>query len=274
MKKIRLNNNSEIPCLGLGVYRMEDSIDNENIISYAISEAGYRHIDTASYYKNENIVGNAIKKARIDRDDIFITSKVWNDAQRNNSVRKAFEESLNNLKLDYVDLYLIHWPVSDKFVETWHILEEIYNSGRAKAIGVSNFKEHHIKTLLESATIKPVVNQIELHPYLSQIDLVEYCQRQDIVVEAWSPLGANKTNLLEEPKLIDISQSHNKSVAQIVLRWNFQRNIVALPKSSNKDRLKENLNIFDFELSDIEMNTIYSLNKNLRLGSDPDSFTF
>lgn len=274
MTNAKLNNGKEIPYIGLGVYRMEDNIENENIITYAISDSGYRHIDTASYYNNEEIVGRAIKKSGVAREDIFVTTKVWNEDQRKNRVKDAFEDSLEKLSLDYVDLYLIHWPVADKFVQSWQVLEEIYNSGQAKAIGVSNFKEHHIQTLLESATIKPATNQIELHPYLIQKDLVEYCQDQDIIVEAWSPLGANRTNLLDESKLREIALRHKKSVAQVILRWNFQRNIVTIPKSSNKKRLKENLDIFDFELSEQEMDKIYSLNKNVRLGSDPDHFNF
>ena len=274
MKNAKLNNGREIPYIGLGVYRMEDTIENENIISYAINEAGYRHIDTAAYYKNEEIVGRAIRKSGVAREDIFVTTKVWNEDQRKSRVKDAFDDSLDKMKLDYVDLYLIHWPVAGKFVESWLVLEEIYKSGRAKAIGISNFKEHHIQTLLESATVKPTTNQIELHPYLNQQDLVEYCQKLDIIVEAWSPLGANKTNLFEESKLKKIALTHKKSVAQIVLRWNYQRNIVTIPKSSNKERLKENLNIFDFELNEEDMRQIYSLDKNLRLGSDPDLFDF
>lgn len=273
MKEAKLNNGDKIPYIGLGVYRMDNPSADEEAILKALS-IGYRHIDTAAYYNNEDTVGCAIKKSGIPRDQIFVTTKVWNDDQRADRVEEAFEDSLKKLDLEYVDLYLIHWPVVDKFVQTWTILEKIYKKGKAKAIGVSNFKEHHIETLLKSATIKPATNQIELHPYLSQQDLVEYCNKKNIVVEAWSPLGANKTGLLEEPILQELAQKYGKSPAQIVLRWNFQRGIVTIPKSSNPVRQKENISIFDFELADDDMNKIYSLNKDMRLGADPDNFPF
>lgn len=273
MKEAKLNNGDKIPYIGLGVYRMDNPEADEAAILKALS-IGYRHIDTAAYYNNEETVGRAIKKSGIPRDEIFVTTKVWNDDQRADRVEEAIEESLKKLDLDYVDLYLIHWPVADKFVETWSILEKMYKKGKAKAIGVSNFKEHHIDTLLKTATIKPATNQIELHPYLSQRDLVEYCHKKKIVIEAWSPLGANKTGLLDEPILKDLAQKYSKSSAQIVLRWDYQRGIVAIPKSSNPVRQKENISIFDFELDNDEMDKIYSLNRDQRLGADPDNFPF
>jgi len=269
-----LNNGKKIPFIGLGVYRMEHNEESVDIINYALSEAKYRHLDTASYYKNEDIVGKAIQKSGIPREELFITTKVWNDDQRNGTVREAFEKSLKELKLDYVDLYLVHWPVADKFVETWHILEDLYKSGRVKSIGVSNFKEHHLETLKESATILPVINQVESNPYLTQEPLLNYCKKNNIQMAAWAPLGAGKVNLLKEPILVDLAKKHDKSAAQIILRWNFQRGVVAIPKSSNKDRLKQNIDIFNFELSADDINQINSLNKNQRKGADPDTFDF
>lgn len=274
MEKAKLNNGNIMPYIGLGVYRMDDTVASEDIIAYAIAEAGYRHIDTAAYYNNEDIVGRAIKKSGIAREDIFVTTKVWNDDQRNDRVKEAFEDSLKKLDLDYVDLYLIHWPVANKFVETWRILEDIYKSGRAKAIGVSNFKEHHLETLKRASTIVPATNQVETHPYLSQEPLLNYCKENQIQVVAWSPLGAGKIGLLDEKILYDLAQKHKKSPAQIILRWDYQRGVVAIPKSSNKERLKQNLDIFDFSLSDEDMKQISSLNKDQRLGADPDNFPF
>lgn len=273
MEKAKLNNGEQMPYVGLGVYRMDDSKASQEAIVHALS-VGYRHIDTAAYYQNEDIVGRAIKQSGIDREDLFVTTKVWNDDQRADRVMEAFEDSLKKLDTDYIDLYLIHWPVEDKIAQTWQVFEKLYKTGKVKAIGVSNFKEHHIEKLLKTATIKPAVNQIELHPYMSQTELVDYCKSKKIVVGAWSPLGANKIDLLSNPVLTQIANKHAKSVAQVILRWDFQRGIVTIPKSSNPDRMVENISIFDFELTHEEMNLIFALNKNHRLGADPDNFPF
>jgi len=273
MEKAKLNNGVLMPYVGLGVFRLEDSKEAENAVSLALS-VGYRHIDTAAIYTNEDAVGRAVKNSGIPRDEIFITTKVWNENQRKGTVMEAFEESLRKLDTDYVDLYLIHWPVKGKFVETWKVLEEIYKSGRARAIGVSNFKEHHLDDLRKEAEITPAVNQIELHPYLIQESVLEYCNKAGIHVEAWSPFAANKTKLFDEEILKDLSGKYGKTPAQIILRWDFQRNVIVIPKSSHKERLKENLDIFDFELTQLEIDEINVLNKNKRVGSDPDKFNF
>lgn len=273
MEKIKLNNGILMPCIGLGVYRMDNTETSENIIKYALSN-GYRHIDTASYYDNEEIVGKAIKESEVKREDIFLTTKVWNEDQRQSRVLKAFETSLKKLDTEYLDLYLIHWPVADKIEQTWEILSKLYEQGKIKAIGVSNFKQHHIERLQKCSPIVPVVNQIELHPYFNQRELVNYCLEHHIQPVAWSPLGASKTNLLEEAILKNLAKKYNKCPAQIVLRWNFQNHVVSIPKSSNKERLKQNISIFDFELTKDEMLQIDSLNSNKRLGADPDTFDF
>lgn len=273
MIKAKLNNGVEIPYVGLGVYRMDDNQASEDAIMYALSQ-GYRHLDTASYYHNEDAVGRAIKKSGIPREEIFVTTKVWNEDQRQNKVREAFEESLRKLDTNYIDLYLIHWPVVDKIQETWKVLEGLYKDGLVKAIGVSNFKDHHLETLKEISTISPAINQVELHPFFNQQSILDYCKKEGIQLEAWSPLGASKTDLLKEPLLVKLSEKYDKSPAQIVLRWNFQRDVVIIPKSSNKERLVQNMNIFDFNLTEDDMNQINSLDKGLRLGSDPDTFTF
>ncbi|NDW18897.1 aldo/keto reductase [Dysgonomonas sp. 216] len=273
MKKAKLNNGTLMPYIGLGVFRMEDNDESQKAIETALS-VGYRHIDTAAVYGNEDIVGKAIKNSGIARKDIFITTKVWNEDMRSGKVKEAFESSLKKLETDYVDLYLIHWPVKEKFVDTWLEMEKIYKKGKAKAIGVSNFKEHHLDELIKSASIIPAVNQIELHPYLIQQSVLDYCKRAGIHVEAWSPFAAQKTNLFSEKILLDLADKYNKTPAQIILRWNYQRDVIVIPKSSNEDRLKQNLDFFDFKLSDNEIIMINSLNKDKRVGSDPDTFTF
>ena len=273
MKNFTLNNGAEIPSIGVGVFRLEDAKEAQRVVEMALA-VGYRHIDTAMIYKNEEAVGRAIKASGIPRKDIFVTTKLWNENQRKGNVEGAFEESLRKLEMDYVDLYLIHWPVPDKFLESWKVLENVYKSGRAKAIGVSNFKINHLKTLKAAGGLVPAVNQIELHPYLSQEAELEYCAKEGIMLEAWSPFTAGKTALLEDPGLTDIAKQHAKTNAQIILRWNYQRGVVTLPKSSNRQRLEENISIFDFELTDLEMSKINNININKRVGPDPDNFDF
>ena len=272
-EKIKLNNGIEMPWVGLGVFRMDNDDDTQIVIEKALA-MGYRHIDTAAYYDNEEAVGKAIKSSGIPREEVFITTKVWNEDQRQGTVRQAFEDSLKKLGTDYVDLYLIHWPVAGKFKETWKIFEEIYSTGRVKAIGVSNFKRHHLEELKDVSTITPSVNQIELHPYLVQQEDLDYCNQNGIRVEAWSPFAANKFNLFKEKVIINIAEKHEKSPAQVILRWDHQRGVVVIPKSSHEKRLAENIDIFDFKLSDEEIAQISALNKNKRVGSDPDHFDF
>ena len=267
---ITLNNGTKIPRLGIGCWRSPSGDVTKNSVLWAL-EAGYRHIDTAAIYKNEADVGNAIKESGIARKDIFVTTKLWNTDSRAHRQREAFEESLDRLGLDYVDLYLIHWPV-ENFVESWHELEKIYRSGRAKAIGVSNFKVHHLQTLLNSAEITPAVDQMEFSPYMQDNEAVDFCRAHGIAYEAWSPLGAGP--LLEEPTLVKLSQKYGKSTAQVILRWVLQRDIIVFPKSNHKERIAENADIFDFEISEEDMKLINSLNCGKRTGSDPDTFNF
>ena len=218
-------------------------------------------------------IRQGIKEAGISREDLFITSKVWNADLGYESTIAAYEASLKRLGVDYLDLYLIHWPVEGKYKEAWRALEHLYKEGRVKAIGVSNFQIHHLEDLLKDAEIKPVINQIELHPYLSQKDVREFCKENDIQVEAWSPLMAGN-GLLENDVLKEIAKKYNKTAAQVVLRWDLESDVVTIPKSTNERRLIENIDIFDFSLSKDDIEKIDSLNKNLRVGPDPDNFDF
>ena len=228
-----LNNGVEIPYLGLGVFQCNDGDETVNAVRWAI-EAGYRHIDTAAAYRNEKSVGQAILESGIDRDELFVTTKLWKEDMLQGTQMKAFEKSLKLLQLDYVDLYLIHWPVPGKTLESWKVLEEIYKSGRARAIGVSNFVQRHLDLLLQDAKIVPAVNQIQCHPHFSQQSLVAYCEKLGIACEAWSPLGGTGGNLLDDPVLKKIAEKHAKSVAQIVLRWDLQRGTITIPKSTHQ----------------------------------------
>ncbi|MFR1709470.1 MAG: aldo/keto reductase [Clostridium sp.] len=273
---VTLNNGIEMPRLGLGVFRVENSPELINAVKVAI-ENGYRSIDGAAIYGNEEAMGEGIrqgiKEAGISREDLFITSKVWNADLGYESTIAAYEASLERLGLDYLDLYLIHWPVEGKYKEAWRALEHLYKEGRVKAIGVSNFQVHHLQDLLSDAEIKPVINQIELHPYLSQQKVREFCKENDIQVEAWSPLMAGN-GLLENETLKEIAKKYNKTAAQVVLRWDLQSQVVTIPKSTNEKRLIENIDVFDFNLSDDDIAKIDSLNKDLRVGPDPDNFNF
>ncbi len=273
IEKVKLNNGVEMPCIGLGVFRIEDNNEAERVVKTALN-VGYRHIDTAMYYHNEKAVGKAIRESGIPREEIFVTTKMWNADQRSGMVKEAFEASLERLGIDYIDLYLIHWPVEGKYVDTWKKFEDIYQSGKVKAIGVSNFKQHHLEILLKETSVIPAVNQIELHPYLTQESELVFCKTMGIQVEAWSQFAANQTNLFEEKILMDLADKYSKSPAQIILRWDYQRGVVTIPKSSNENRMKENLDIFDFSLSDQEVESISSLNKNMRIGPDPDKVDF
>lgn len=266
-----LNNGIKIPLLGLGVFRTSDE-ETVNAVKWAL-EAGYRHIDTAQYYANETGVGKGLRESGVPREEIFVTTKAWNDDMRAGGTMRVFEASLKAMQLDYVDLYLIHWPV-EKFEEIWKVFEEIYASGRAKCIGVSNFQPHHLEKLLKSATVKPAVNQIEIHPRLTQKPLIDFCGKQGIACEAWSPLGGLVSQVRQEETLESIGKKHGKSAVQVILRWQLQRGVIPLPKSSNKDRIVENTRLYDFELDADEMAAIEALNQDKRVGPDPDNFTF
>ncbi len=269
---ITFNNGVSIPQVGLGVFRTESGEDTVNAVKWAI-EAGYRHIDTAKAYGNEKSVGDGIKACEVAREELFITTKLWNEDTRQGRAKEAFEESLEKLQTDYIDLYLIHWPANG-YDKAWKDMEEIYKTGKVKAIGVSNFNIHHLETLSKIWEVVPAVNQIEVHPYYSNIANVEYSQKLGITVEAYSPLGGNGARTLQDPVIIELAKKYSKTPAQVVLRWNMQRNIVVLPKSIHKDRIISNYDVFDFTLSDEDMKLINALNKDAKVGSDPDNFNF
>ncbi|MEW4308648.1 aldo/keto reductase [Rossellomorea marisflavi] len=266
-----LHNGLEIPFVGLGVYQMKNPEETVNAVRIAI-ETGYRSVDTAAVYGNEEEVGQGVRDSGVNREDLFITSKVWNADQGYDSTLRAFEESLKKLQMDYLDLYLIHWPVEGKYKDTWKALERLHGEGLIKSIGVSNFHQHHLEDLLAGSNEKPVLNQIETHPRLSQEPLREFCSAHSIAVEAWSPIAQGR--VLHEPTLNHIAKKHGKSAAQIVLRWHLQNDVIIIPKSVHAERIEENANLFDFELSLDEMNQINSLNQNERFGPDPDHFDF
>ncbi len=267
----KLNNGVEIPLFGLGVFRSENGGEVENAIKYAFEE-GYRLIDTASIYKNEEGVGQAILDSNLKREDIFLTSKVWNADQGYESTIKAFEKSLERLQTEYLDLYLIHWPVEGKYLDTWKAMEKLYKDGRIKAIGVSNFNQHHLEDIYEIAEIVPMVNQIELHPELAQPELVKFCENHGTLLQGWSPLMRGK--ILDIPLLQELSKKYQKNIVQVVLRWHLQKGFLLIPKSSQKKRIQSNANIFDFEISVEDMAQIDLLNCDNRTGPDPENFDF
>jgi len=259
--------------LGLGVFKAPEGSAARQAVLWAL-EAGYRHIDTAAIYGNEASVGEGLTLSGLDRKDVFITTKLWNEDMRQGRQEAAFHDSLKRLKLDYVDLYLIHWPVPGKYEESWKVMEKLYKEGKIRAIGVSNFHRHHLESLEKIAEVMPMVNQIECHPLLKQQELVEYCQSKNMAVTAWSPLGGQGSGLLDSPVLKEIAGRYGKSPAQIILRWDLQRGIITIPKSVHKERIQQNADIFDFELSTSDMNAINAMNKDQRTGADPDNFHF
>lgn len=264
-----LNNTVQMPCLGLGVYKTNNGAEVEQAIHVAL-ETGYRLIDTASYYNNEEGVGAAINSAGITREDIFVTTKVWNSDHGYENTLKAFDTSIKKLQLDYVDMYMIHWPMPNLYLETWRALEHLYKSGLVKAIGVCNCMPHHIDSIIATHTIKPMVLQNEFHPRLVQQDILEYCTKQDIQFQAWSPLMRGR--ILDDTTLKAIAEKYNKSTAQVIIRWNLQKGICTIPKSVHATRIQQNADVFDFELSVAEINTIDSLHTNERTGAHPDHF--
>lgn len=268
---VTLHNGVKMPYLGLGVYKAKEGEEVINAVSYALY-AGYRHIDTAVFYQNERGVGTAIRQSGVKREEVFVTTKVWNPDQGYESTLKAFDRSLKELGFDYLDLYLVHWPVKDKFKNTWRAVEHLYEQGRVRAIGISNFMKHHLLDLLKTAEIIPMVNQMECHPYLVQQDLIDFCADRHIQYEAWSPLMQGR--ITEVELLKELAQKHGKDSAQIVLRWNLQKGVVTIPKSVTPARILSNTRIFDFELSAEDMGKIDHLEVKRRFGADPDHFDF
>lgn len=271
---IKLNNGVAMPGLGLGVFKVANDAAAD-IVKNAI-EVGYRSIDTAAIYGNEAGVGEGIKHALtstdLKREDLFITSKVWNNGLSYEETKAAYEESLQKLGIEYLDLYLIHWPGKSKYAEAWRALEDLYKEGKIKAIGVCNFNISHLQDLLKTATVTPAINQVEFHPRLQQVALRAYCQEHNIQLEAWSPLMQGE--LLEDETIAKIADKYGKSNAQVILRWDLQNGVITIPKSSHKERMIQNAAIFDFSLTDEEMAIINTMNQDQHVGPDPESFDF
>lgn len=276
MKKItdingtfELSNGIKMPYLGLGTYQSDNDQEVVDAIKYAL-QIGYRHIDTASIYGNEVGVGKGVSESGLLREDVFVVSKVWNKDQGYDTTLSAFDASLNRLGLDYLDLYLIHWPVARNYKDTWRAMQKLYKEQRIRAIGVSNFMRHHLEDLLTSAEITPMVNQMEFHPYVVQQDLIDYCSAKEIQYEAWSPFMQGK--LFKLDICDDLARKYGKSPSQIILRWNLQKGVVTIPKSVKKERISANANIFDFELTSDEVAYLDSLDRGERIGPDPNNF--
>lgn len=256
-KFMLLSNGVKIPSIGFGTYKSGDDEETAKIIKNALN-LGYKMIDTASFYNNEVGIGNGIKESGIDRKDIFIVTKLWNDDHGYDNTIEAFNKSLNNLQVDYIDLYLIHWP-NKLNAETWRAFEHLYETGKVKAIGVCNFKVEHLEELKKTAKIMPMVNQVEIHPFSTKNNIINYCKDNNIKVVAWSPISRGR--VLSNELMIDLSQKYKKSIVQIVLRWHMQKGVIPIPKSSNENRIKENIDIFDFEISSEDMKAIDSLDE-------------
>jgi 2,5-diketo-D-gluconate reductase A len=271
---IMLNNGNSIPQFGFGVFQIPPD-DTFDAVTTAL-RAGYRHIDTAEMYGNERQVGEAIAKSGLARDEVFVTSKLSNACHRPDDARKAFDGTLEAIGSDYIDLFLIHWPLPTRYdgdyVSTWRALEEFYRDGRARSIGVSNFQPHHLRRLHEESEITPAVNQIEVHPYLTQDDVRGFCAEHQIAIEGWSPLAEGA--VLGDPTIDSIARRYGKTPAQVVLRWHIERGDIVFPKSVTPGRIRENIDIFDFELSGEDVEAITALNRDERTGPDPDKFDF
>lgn len=270
MPEVKLNNKVKIPQIGFGVYKIDDA-EAAEVIGWAF-EAGYRSIDTASVYGNEKGVGQAIVDSGLAREEVFVTSKLWNDEQGYDESLRAFDSSMDKLGLDYLDLYLIHWPNPDqqKYVDSWKALEKLYSDGRVRAIGVSNFLPANLEVLANECDVKPVLNQIEYHPALQQNEIAHYCFENNIAIEAWSPLARGE--VFDSPVLAEIAEWHDKTPAQVILRWHLQQGRIIIPKSSNQQRIQENIDILDFELNLEAMENISALEAGMRIGPDPASY--
>jgi 2,5-diketo-D-gluconate reductase A len=268
---IDLTGDVAIPQLGFGVFQVPPD-DTERAVSLAL-EAGYRHIDTAAAYRNEAGVGKAIRASGLGREEVFVTTKLWNDQQGHDKAIQAFAASLERLGLDFVDLYLIHWPLpmAGKYVETWQALVELHAEGRSRAIGVSNFTAEHLQRVIDETGVTPAINQVELHPYLQQVSLREFHAEHGIATEAWSPLAQGA--LLDDPVVVKIAEAHGKTPAQVVLRWHVQIGNVVIPKSVTPERIRANIEVFDFELGGDELTAIEGLDRGHRTGPDPETFS-
>ncbi|MDT6981433.1 aldo/keto reductase [Levilactobacillus zymae] len=263
-----LANGNQIPQLGLGVFQVDNAEDTKNAVKWALA-AGYRHIDTAAYYGNEQWVGEAIRESGLKREDIFVTSKLWNSERGYDQTKAAFQTTLDKLGFDYLDMFLIHWPAPG-YEESWRAMEDLYKAGKIRNIGVSNFQQHQLEHLMEKATVKPVVDQVETHPYFQQKDLHAYLETQGILHEAWSPLGGGNNDVLHDAVINEIAAAHDVSAAQVILRWHVQREEVVIPKSTHEARIAANRDIFAFGLDEDEMHQISDLDAGKRVGPNPD----
>jgi diketogulonate reductase-like aldo/keto reductase len=267
--RIRLNQGGEIPAIGLGVFKSEPGAVTRNAVHWAL-EAGYRHVDTAALYRNESDVGLALRESGLPRDELFVTTKLWHTEQGFEAAQRAAHASLERLGLDYVDLYLIHWPRADPpslRLDSWKALEKLQREGLCRNIGVSNYARRHLEELLEHTSVVPAVDQVEFHPFVYDPDLLDFCREKGIRVEAWSPL--TRSERLDHPEILRIARGHGRTPAQVLLRWGFQHGIVELPKSVHQERIRENARIFDFSLTDEEMHVLDGLRDGRRVGPDP-----
>jgi len=269
--RVKLNNGVEMPWLGLGVYLSPPGRETEQAVRWAL-DAGYRHVDTAAFYENEADVGRAVRASGVPRESVFIATKVWNSDQGYEGTLKAFDRSRKLLGVDVVDLYLIHWPVKGRYLDTWKAMEKLYAEGKARAIGVSNFLVHHLEDLGKSSSVTPAVNQVEFHPYLVQKELLSFDAAAGIRHEAWAPLTRSRS--LGDPVIAAIAAKHGRTPAQVVLRWDFQLGVVAIPKSVHRERIEENSRIFDFALDPGDVERITALDTGTRIGPHPDRITF
>jgi diketogulonate reductase-like aldo/keto reductase len=265
--RTKLNNGTEIPFFGFGTYQIKGTSAKESVLTAL--EAGYRYIDTAAAYGNEKEVGEAVRESRLPRSEIFISTKLWNEDQGYNTAFEAFERSLDELGLSYIDLYLLHWPVTGMRLESWRALENIVKTDRCSAIGVCNFTVEHLGELLETANIIPAVNQVEFNPFLYQKELLDYCKAKDIRLCAYTPLSRGKK--LDHPVLRDLSGKYHKTPAQILIRWAIEHELIVIPKSENKKRIFENADIFDFTITQIDMKKLDALNEGFRVAWDPST---
>ncbi|MBS7530035.1 aldo/keto reductase [Hazenella sp. IB182353] len=268
-KIVTLYNQVKMPVVGLGVWKADVGGDVETAVKIAVN-GGYRLIDTATIYENEIGVGQTLRELDISREQLFITTKVWNTDQGYENTLQAFELSRKNLGLEYVDLYLIHWPIKATVIETWKAMEHLYQQGYVKAIGVSNFEIEHLEFLMENCQVKPMVNQVEFHPHLTQKKLLQYCKQQEIQVQAWSPLM--RGNIFEVPLIQHLAHKYHKTPAQIVLRWDLQHGVATIPKSIKSSRIQENIDIFAFEIEQADMDRVDALNEDKRYGSNPNRY--